>query len=88
MADSTAAASLPAPFTRTYESTGGSIGVTWTGTSFVLNSVSPAAGFTAEIEQQRWDRIRVDFDGERDDSRIEVRLSDDVPGGEIRVRID
>lgn len=88
MPDSTAAASLPAPFTRTFESKGGSIEVTWTGTSFVLNSVRPTHGFTAEIEQQRWDRIRVDFDGDRDDSRIEVRLSDDVPGGEIRVRTD
>ena len=78
--------SLPAPFTEMYTSAGGSISVSWTGTSFVLNAVNPADGFTAEIEDQRWDRIRVDFEGSDDDARIEVRLSDD--DGRIRVRID
>lgn len=76
---------LPAPFTKTYVSGGGSITVTWTGTAFVLGSVDASAGYTAEIEDQRWDRIRVDFEG-ANDSRIEVRISDD--DNSVRVRID
>ena len=78
-------APLPAPFSQTYNSNGGSITVTWTGTAFVLDSVSAADGYTAEIEDQRWDRIRVDFEGDND-SRIEVRISDD--DNSVRVRID
>jgi len=78
-------APLPAPFSQTYNSTGGSITVTWTGTAFVLDSVSAADGYTAQIEDQRWDRIRVDFEGDND-SRIEVRISDD--DNSVRVRID
>ncbi len=77
-------APLPDPFTKTYVSAGGSITVTWTGTAFVLDSVSASAGFNAEIEDQRWDRIRVRFRGEGD-SRIEVRISDD--DNSLRVKI-
>jgi hypothetical protein len=79
------ARSLPAPFTETYDSAGGSITVTWSGTSFSLDSVRATAGYSEEIKDQRWDRIRVEFRGD-DDSRIEVRLSDD--DNTIRVRID
>ncbi len=50
---------LPDPFTETYTSTGGSITLTWTGTKFVIDSIDAAAGFTAEIDDQRWDRVRV-----------------------------
>jgi hypothetical protein len=57
--------------------------VSWSGTAFTLQAVSPAQGFDAEIEDNAPDRIRVDFDG-ADDARIEVRLND----GRIRVRID
>ena len=77
-------AALPEPFSKTYESTGGSITVTWTGTAFVLDSVSAGAGYKAEIEDQRWDRIRVRFRGEAD-TRIEVRISDD--DNSVRVKI-
>lgn len=77
---------LPAPFTKTYVSDGGSITVTWTGTSFTLDSINAAAGFDVEIKDQRWDRIRVEFDNGDDDSRIEVRISDD--DNSVRVRID
>jgi hypothetical protein len=77
---------LPAPFTKTYDSTGGSITVTWNGTSFTLDSINATAGYDVEIKDQRWDRIRVEFDNGDDDSRIEVRLSDDDHS--IRVRID
>lgn len=77
---------LPDPFTRTYSSAGGSITVSWSGSAFTLVSVTPADGFTAEIEDARWDRIRVDFEGNDDDARIEVRISDD--DGSLRVNID
>ncbi|MDP2291394.1 MAG: hypothetical protein Q8M22_09395 [Actinomycetota bacterium] len=78
--------SLPDPFTRTYSSAGGSITVSWSGSAFTLVSVTPADGFSAEIEDARWDRIRVDFEGGDDDTRIEVRISDD--DGSLRVNID
>ena len=78
------ASALPEPFTTTYSSSGGSIGVTWSGTAFTLNSVSPAAGFRAEIEHQSWDRVRVDFEGADDDARIEVRIND----GRLEFRAD
>ncbi len=77
---------LPAPFTRTYSSTGGSITISWSGSAFTLVSVAAADGFTAEVEDARWDRVRVDFEGNDDDARIEVRISDD--DGSLRVRID
>ncbi len=77
---------LPAPFTKTYTSAGGSITVTWNGSSFSLDSINAAAGFDVEIKDQRWDRIRVEFDNGDDDSRIEVRISDD--DNSVRVRID
>jgi hypothetical protein len=58
--------------------------VSWSGTAFSLLAVDAAAGFHAEIEDHAWDRIRVDFEGDDDDARVEVRLND----GLIRVRID
>jgi predicted signal transduction protein with EAL and GGDEF domain len=74
-----------------YQSTGGSISVSWSGTALSINSISPAAGFVAAIEDSSWDKVRVDFEstdgnsGEgHDDSRIEVRLHE----GSIRVSID
>ncbi len=73
----------PAPFTRTYESAGGSIRVSWNGTALSLLSAAPAPDFVAEVEEQSADRIRVRFRGEPDDSRIEVR----VDNGELRVDI-
>ncbi|MCE9621182.1 MAG: hypothetical protein K8R99_02435 [Actinomycetia bacterium] len=84
--NSTPGQPLPAPFTETYTSAGGSITVTWNGTAFTLDSVNAATGFTAEIHDQRSDRIRVDFEGNDGDARIEVRISDD--DNSLRVRID
>ncbi|MEQ1873571.1 MAG: hypothetical protein ABL953_07580 [Ilumatobacteraceae bacterium] len=84
--NSTPSQPLPAAFTETYTSAGGSITVTWSGTAFTLDSVNAASGFQAEIHDQRWDRVRVDFEGDDGDARIEVRLSDD--DNTIRVRID
>lgn len=72
-----------APFTRTYDSLGGSITVDWDGDAFTLLSVAPAAGFDAEIEDQEPTRIRVRFRGEDDDSRIETR----VDNGQLTVDI-
>ena len=84
--NSTPGQPLPAPFTETYSSAGGSITVTWSGTAFTLDSVNAANGFVAEINDQRWDRVRVDFEGNDGDTRIEVRISDD--DNSLRVRID
>lgn len=77
---------LPASFTKTYTSGGGSITVSWNGSAFSLVSVAAAPGFEAEIEDARGDRVRVDFDNGDDDHRIEVRISDD--DNSVRVRID
>lgn len=73
----------PAPFTRTYSSTGGSITVSWNGSALSLDAVTPAAGYTAEVEDQSADRVRVRFEGDGD-SRIEIRVED----GEVRERIE
>ncbi len=80
---STIAAQGPAPFTKTYDSSGGSITVSWNGSSLSLDSVNPAAGYTAEIEDNAATRIRVRFRGPGD-SRIEVRFEN----GQVTSRID
>ena len=77
-------AGLPAPFTTSYSAAGGSIGVTWTGTALSIDSISPLPGIRAEIEDNSWDKVRVDFEGDGHESRIEVRIDD----GQLRVRID
>jgi hypothetical protein len=76
----------PAPFTQSYSSAGGSITVTWNGSSLSLDAIDPAPGFAAEIEDAVGTRVRVDFerlDG-GDDARIEVRIED----GRFEVRVD
>jgi hypothetical protein len=73
----------PDPFTRTYSSAGGSITVSWNGTALSLDAVTPAPGYSAEVEDQRADRVRVRFEGD-DDSRIEIRVED----GEVREQIE
>lgn len=77
------ASATPAPFTKTYQSLGGSITVTWNGSALSLDAVSPSAGFQAEIDDQASDRVRVEFDNGDADWRIEVRFED----GSIRERI-
>ncbi len=77
------APAAPAPFTKTYQSAGGSITVTWNGAALSLDAVSPSAGFEAEIDDQASDRVRVEFDNGDADWRIEVRFDD----GAIRERI-
>lgn len=72
------------PFTRQYDSSGGSITVDWNGSSLSLLSVAPQAGFVAEIEDQSSTRIRVRFRSEGDDSRIEVRAQD----GQVQHTVD
>ena len=71
-----------AAFTKTYQSAGGSITVTWNGSVLSLDAVSPSAGFEAEIDDQASDRVRVEFDNGDADWRIEVRFDD----GAIRER--
>jgi len=65
-----------APFTKTYSSLGGSITVSWNGSSFSLLAVAPAVGFEQEIEDNEPLRIRVRFRSDDAGSRIEVRVSD------------
>lgn len=64
------------PFTRQYDSTGGSITVNWNGAALTLVSTAAAAGYETEIEDQSADRIRVRFRSDSNDSRIEVRVQD------------
>lgn len=73
-----------APFTDTFGSDGGSITVSWNGSAFTLLAVSPAAGFTSEIEEESATRIRVRFRSDDDDHRIDVRVEE----GELRVVVD
>jgi hypothetical protein len=77
-----------AAFTQSYSSAGGAITVTWNGSAFSLDAVSPAPGFVAEIDDGGGDRVRVEFEAEGDGSghspRIEVRVND----GRLEVRID
>jgi hypothetical protein len=75
---------LPGPFTRKYESAGGSITVTWNGTALSLDAVSPAPGFQAEIDDQAWDRVRVEFENDDSDWRIEIRFNDGAIREEIK----
>ena len=80
---STVATQGPAPFTETYDSSGGSITVSWNGSALSLDAVNPAAGHTAEIEDNTATRIRVRFRGPAE-SRIEMRFEN----GQVTERID
>jgi hypothetical protein len=73
----------PAPFTKTYNASGGSITVSWNGSALSLDSVNEAAGYTAEIEDNSSTRVRVRFVGPAD-SRIEIRFEN----GDVTERID
>jgi hypothetical protein len=64
------------PGTLTYSSVGGSITVLWDGVALDLQTTAPAAGFDAEVEDDRPDRIRVRFRGPGGDVRIELRVED------------
>jgi hypothetical protein len=68
---------------ETYSSAGGSITVGWDGFALSLENVSAAAGFDADVEDERADRIRVRFQGDGGDLRIEIRIEN----GEI-VRVE
>lgn len=65
----------PEPVTQTYSSAGGSISVRWDGVALSNLQVTPAAGFTYEVEDERPDRMRVRFQGDGD-FRIEIRVED------------
>ena len=80
---STVATQGPAPSTKTYNSSGGSITVTWNGSALSLDSVNAATGYTAEIEDNSSTRVRVRFVGPAD-SRIEIRFEN----GDVTERID
>jgi hypothetical protein len=74
--------SPPSPTTETYRSAGGSITVSWDGSSLRLLSVDPAAEHESEIEDETAVRIRVRFRGPND-SRIEVRVENGAPTVDI-----
>ena len=71
------------PSTETYSSPGGSITVRWDGVALSLQQVVPGAGFTHEVEDELADRIRVRFERDDGDFRIEIRVED----GEV-VRVE
>jgi len=50
----------------------------------MLGAVNAAPGFTAEIHDNDGRRIRVDFQGNDDEHRVEVRVED----GRVEVRVD
>ena len=72
---SSAAVVADPPFTRRYDSRGGSITVDWNGSALSLVSVDANAGYESEIEDRSATRIRVRFRGDVD-VRIEVRVRD------------
>jgi hypothetical protein len=80
---STIASQGPAAFTKTYNSSGGSITVSWNGSALSLDAVNPAAGHDAEIEDNAATRVRVRFRGPAE-SRIEIRFEN----GQVTERID
>jgi hypothetical protein len=70
------------PSTETYSSPGGSITVRWDGVALSLQQVVPGPGFTHEVEHELADRIRVRFERDDGDFRIEIRVED---GAVVRV---
>jgi len=50
----------------------------------VLGAINAAAGLTAEIHDNDGHRIRVDFEDDDGEHRVEVR----VASGQVEVRID
>jgi hypothetical protein len=58
--------------------------VIWNGSSLVLGAVNAAAGFTGEIHDNDGSRVRVDFESDDAEHRVEVRVED----GRVEVRID
>jgi hypothetical protein len=57
--------------------------VRWDGVALNLQQVVPGAGFTHDVEDELADRIRVRFEGDGGDFRIEIRVED----GEV-VRVE
>jgi hypothetical protein len=88
VASTTNAPSAPAAFTQSYSSRGGSITVTWNGSSLSLDAINPNAGFVGEVHDATASRVRVDFESNGgsggDDARIEVRVED----GRVEARVD
>ncbi len=58
--------------------------MTWNGSSLILGAVNAAPGFTAEIHDNDGSRVRVDFESNDGEHRVEVRVED----GQVEVRID
>jgi hypothetical protein len=81
---STTAASQNTPaFTKTYGTPGGSLNLTWNGSSLTINSINPVPGYQADIKDDDPDRVRVDFDNGSADYRVEVRAENGTVSEEI-----
>jgi hypothetical protein len=73
-----------APFSKTYTTNGGSVTVTFDGSSLSLSGVTPAPGFVIERQEARGDRVRVRFESDDNRSEIEVGFHD----GELREEVE
>ena len=73
------------PTTETYEGIGGSITVRLSGNTLMLATApTPSPGFTASVDDNGPDRVRVRFEG--DDRRTEIRV--DLEDGRLVPRVD
>lgn len=76
-----------APGSDTYRIPGvATIAIAWADGRLTLVSYTVTSGWTAEIEDQRSDRIRIDFQSEDGDARFEARLDGD--GVQVEARKD
>jgi hypothetical protein len=67
---------------ETYQIPGvATVAIAWADGRLTLVSYTAASGWVAEIEDQRPDRIRIDFESDDDDARFEARLD----GQDLRV---
>ena len=73
-----------APFSKTYTTNGGSVTVTFDGSTLSLSGVTPAPGFVIERQEARGDRVRVRFESDDNRSEIEVGFHD----GELREEVE
>lgn len=62
---------------RTINSTGGTVVVRYRPGEVELQAATPAAGFGVEIDDAGPDRVRVEFESDEEDVRVEVRWEND-----------
>jgi hypothetical protein len=69
---------------RTVNSAGGTVVVRHRSGEVELQAATPASGFSVEIDDSGPDRVRVEFEADDADIRVEVRWRD----GELEISID